>query len=264
LTGTSTTADTHATIQLSNTGTGTLVVGAATTTPLTDNSATTITGTGSGALTIRIADSLAGVVTSNFNGLIGTAATGAVTEWINRGAATGNNDAYTFGSGLTTLTITATSALTGQSAITMNNANANLITLGSAHTGRDAFVFTSPSGTASVTTFTTIVNAVDNLDTLTFRNAGSTTNQTITAGTGTTLGSTFASVQAGVNFELANLATQTAGWFIAPNSSGVNSVWIFDHQSASTTALAANDNLVLLSGLSTIASFAVGTNTITV
>ena len=241
-------------------------MGAATSTPLTDNAATTITGTGSGAITIRIADALDNaVVTSNFNGLIGTAATGAVTEWINRGAAVGNNDVYTFGSSLINLTISGSTALTGTSPITLNNSNANVITLGASHTNPDQFTFTTPSGTSSVTTFTTIVNAVDGKDTLTFRNSGSSTNQTLVVGTvAGTKGSTFASVQAGVNFELANLTNTQVGWFIAPNSSGVNSVYIFDHQSASTTALAANDNLVLLSGLSTIATFTLAGTTITI
>ena len=100
---------------------------------------------------------------------------------------------------------------------------------------------------------------------MTFRNSGSSTNQTLVVGTvAGTKGSTFASVQAGVNFELANLTNTQVGWFIAPNSSGVNSVYIFDHQSASTTALAANDNLVLLSGLSTIATFTLAGTTITI
>ena len=266
LTGT-TSIDTHASIQLTNTGTGTLVVGAATSTPFIDDLATTITGTGSGAITIRIDDELAGVVTSNFNGLIGTAATGAVTEWITRGAAVGNNDVYTFGSSLINLTISGSTGntLSGTSPITLNNSNANVITLGASHTNPDQFTFTTPSGTSSVTTFTTIVNAVDNKDTLTFRNSGSSTNQTLVAGTvAGTKGGTFASVQAGVNYELAYLTSTQVGWFIAPNSSGVNSVYIFDHQSASTTALAASDNLVLLSGLATIPSFAVASNVITI
>ena len=163
------------------------------------------------------------------------------------------------------LTISGSTALTGTSPITLNNSNANVITLGASHTYPDQFTFTTPSGTSSVTTFTTIVNAVDGKDTLTFRNSGSSTNQTLVVGTvAGTKGSTFASVQAGVNFELANLTNTQVGWFIAPNSSGVNSVYIFDHQSASTTALAANDNLVLLSGLSTIATFTLAGTTITI
>ena len=246
LTGTGTNAATQTNITISNTGTGTVTVGGSTSTPLVDP-ATSIVGTGSGAEVLRITDAAGTAVTSNFSGT-----TGAVTEVMTRTTLT-QADVYSFGTGLTNFTLSNTVALTGGATITSPNNIANQFTLQSTHTtAADAFTFTNASGTASATTFATITNAVMGLDTIKFQVSG--TTQTISSVTAASLGS-FASVQAGITNALQTLTNQTAGWFTVNQSNGSVNSYIFDHQSTSTTALAAADNLVAVVG--TITNFAV-------
>ena len=191
---------------------------------------TTVTGSGAGAITLGLDDTLAGAVTVDFS-----ASNAGNTIYLNRETVGNQADVVKVGNGNNTIYIE-TSATNAKGSLTLGS-GANNVYLPAAHAGSVyAITLATATGTASTYTYSIINNYKDSTDTIAFPDtAGATVTVNTTA---------VSSVSAGLTLALAN-TTQHNFYFF---TDGTNE-YVFQHGGASSTALTTSDSLIEIVGM---------------